>query len=249
VWGIGRRVLPRLELMGIKTASDFTSKPRAWVQKELHLSGERTWLELQGHDCIPTDHAIANKSICVSRSFAEMINEFEQLRTHVSNFAAQCAEKLRRQHSVCTRVTVFIDTNRFRTDLPQYNNSHSMDLLTPENTTQGIVKAAIRCLENVYRGNFMYKRAGVTLSEICDEKSIQTNFLDFDATAHKKMRRLNKIVDSINTSIGSETIILGSQQYSTDETTGKATAFRDIMRHQFRSNNFTTRWQDLFEGA
>lgn len=247
VWGIGRRFKARLELSGIKTAHDFVQKPRSWVQKEFHLSGERTWLELQGKDCIPTDHNAANKSICVSRSFPEMITDFTSMRTHVSNFAAQCSGKLRRQHNACSRVTVFIDTNRFRPDLPQHNGSFTMELLTPDNSTQGIVKTAVQCLENVFRANFCYKRAGVTLSGISEERSVQTNFLDFDATLHTKLKKLDKIVDSINEANGCETIVLGSQQYIRDNNTGKATSFRDTMRHQFRSNNFTTRWQDIVD--
>ena len=92
VWGIGRRHREHLEGIGINTAFDFAMKPRLWVKKEFHVTGERTWLELNGTDCIPMEEMRVKKSICTSRSLPEMTDSFDDLRTHVSNYAARCAE-------------------------------------------------------------------------------------------------------------------------------------------------------------
>ena len=64
-----------------------------------------------------------------------MVTDMDTLRTSVSNFAARCAEKLRKQQSVAQSVSVFIDTNHFREDLPQYWNMAEERLLTPSNST------------------------------------------------------------------------------------------------------------------
>ncbi|SDZ77478.1 DNA polymerase V [Segatella bryantii] len=82
------------------------------------------------------------KSICTSRSFNGMITEFDDLRTHVSNYAARCAEKLRQQGTVASIVGVFLNTNAFREDLPQYWNFQEIQLLTPSSYTITIVKSA-----------------------------------------------------------------------------------------------------------
>lgn len=212
VWGIGRRMGAQLEYMGVRTAADFADKARSWVRKEFHLIGERTWFELHGQDCIPTEHREIRKTLSTTRSFAEMTSDFDVVRARVSDYAAQCAERLRAQHSVCATVSVFVDTNHFRTDLSQYTGEHSIDLLTPDNSTQGIVQAAGRCLEHVFRPGFLYKRAGVTVSRLCDASSVQTNFLDFDAERYARLRRLSAAVDTINAANGRRTIVLGSQQ-------------------------------------
>lgn len=52
-------------------------------------------------------------------------------------------------------------------------------------------------------------------------------------------------MDNINKVNGSEAIVLGSQQYTRKEGKGKAGSFRDAIKHDFRSPNYTTRWQDI----
>ncbi len=41
----------------------------------------------------------------------------------VSTYTARAAEKLREQDSLAARITVFLRTNAFREDMPQYSNS------------------------------------------------------------------------------------------------------------------------------
>lgn len=245
VWGIGRRFLERLARDDIHTAWDFTQVGRSWVHSAFNIVAVRTWEELQGIDSIPTEEMTAKKSICTSRSFPGMTDDFTTLRTHVSNYAARCAEKLRRQHSVCGLVTVFIDTNHFRQDLPQYGNSSSKSFLTPVNSTQEIVSGALECVQKIFRTGYKYKRAGVIVSCIDKESPVQTDFFDYDASRRKKLKRLTAAVDNINKVNGSEAIVLGSQQYTRKEGKGKAGSFRDAIKHDFRSPNYTTRWQDI----
>ncbi len=247
VWGIGRRFKARLAEIGITTAYDFSMKPRAWVRKQFHLPGERTYMELLGHDCVPNEEITAKKTICTSRSFPGMISDFTALRTHVTNDAVRCSEKLRQQHSACALVSVFIDTNRFRDDLPQYGNWGSVVLLTPANDVQTVVQAAHEALQKIYREGFQYKRAGVVVSELCAEGEIQTDLFDYDAEEYAKRRRLSAAVDRINRINGRESIVLGSQQYTAPQGKGKAGSFRDAIKHDFRSGNYTTRWQDLLQ--
>ena len=132
VWGIGRRYAARLQTTGIKTALDFASKADSWVRATLNnVVTIRTWKELNGEDVIPMEEMSKKKSICTSRSFPGMITDIQDLRTHISNYAARCAEKLRKQQSVAQTVCVFVDTNHFREDLPQYWNMGEERLLTP----------------------------------------------------------------------------------------------------------------------
>lgn len=152
VWGIGRRYASRMTAMGIKTAYDFASHSDSWVRSTFkNIVIERTWQELNGTDCIPDDVPTKKQSICTSRSFDGMINDFDTLRTHIANFAARCAEKLRRQQSVAHIVGVFIDSNHFRPELEQYWNMTEVAFPTPSSSTIDIVKAATVCLSRIYR--------------------------------------------------------------------------------------------------
>ena len=246
VWGIGRRYATRLQAMGVQTAFDFAERNLSWVRATFkNIVIERTWHELNGEDCIPNEELAKKKSICISRSFNGMITDLDGLRTHVSNFAARCSEKLRQQGTVASTIAVFLHTNAFREDLPQYWNFQEMRLITPTNSSIAIVKAANNVLRKVYRQDYHYKKAGVIVMGIAPNAPIQQDFFDITAEQIEKMRRLDAIVDRLNKVNGTEFIGLGSQQYTSKGCEGKAYSFANAIKHDFRSKNPTTRWKDI----
>lgn len=242
VWGIGRRYASRMTAMGIKTAYDFACHSESWVRSTFkNIVIERTWQELNGTDCIPDEVPTKKQSICTSRSFDGMINDFDTLRTHIANFAVRCAEKLRRQQSVAHIVGVFIDSNHFRPELEQYWNMTEVAFPTPSSSTIDIVKAATVCLSRIYRKDIQYKRAGVILMGVIPNSAIQPDLFTFDATRHTNMQQLDKAVDKINKVDGTETVILSSQQYP------RGTKFADAIKHDFKSSCPTTRWCEIMK--
>lgn len=246
VWGIGRRYAARLQAEGITTAADFAKQPPEWVKATFNsIVIERTRRELNGQDCIADEQMAAKKSICTSRSFATNANDFVTLRTHVANFAARCAEKLRRQRSATATVAVFAHTNPFRTDLPQYSGFAEAHLPTPTDSTTTIVQAATKALRQLFREGYRYKKAGVILLSVGPNSPVQTSLIDYNAEQFARMRRLDKVVDRINRLHGTETIVLGAQQYTATRGQGKADVFANVIRHDLRSPNPTTRWTDI----
>ena len=246
VWGIGRRYAAKLEAHGVKTAYDFAEHNQTWVKATFNnIVIERTWRELNGEDCVPNEEMAKKKSICTSRSFNGMITDLDGLRTHVSNYAARCAEKLRQQGTVASIVSVFLNTNAFREDLPQYWNFQEMRLITPSSSTITIVKAANEVLQQLYRPDYHYKKAGVIVMGIGPNSPIQQDLFDINAEQFEKMRKLDAVIDRINRLNGSETIVLGSQQYTQKDGKGKAQVFANAIKHDFKSKNPTTRWSDI----
>ena len=246
VWGIGRRYAARLEALGVKTAYDFAEHNQTWVKATFNnIVIERTWRELNGEDCVPNEEMAKKKSICTSRSFNGMITDLDGLCTHVSNYAARCAEKLRQQGTVASIVGVFLNTNAFREDLPQYWNFQEMRLVTPSSSTITIVKAANEVLQKLYRQGYHYKKAGVIVMGIGPNSPIQQDLFDINAEQFEKMKRLDAVIDRINKVNGTETIVLGSQQYTQKDGKGKANVFANAIKHDFKSKNPTTRWSDI----
>ena len=246
VWGIGRRYAAKLEALGVKTAYDFAEHNQTWVKATFNnIVIERTWRELNGEDCVPNEEMAKKKSICTSRSFNGMITDLDGLRTHVSNYAARCAEKLRQQGTVASIVGVFLNTNAFREDLPQYWNFQEMRLLTPSSSTVTIVKAANEVLQKLYRQGYHYKKAGVIVMGIGPNSPIQPDLFDYNAEQFEKMKRLDAVIDRINKINVTETIVLGSQQYTQKDGKGKANVFANAIKHDFKSKNPTTRWSDI----
>lgn len=246
VWGIGRRYTARLQQYSIHTAYDFAAKPQSWVRAILrNIVIERTWRELNGQDCVPNEQLAAKKSICTSRSFNGMITDLDELRTHVSNYAVRCAEKLRSQGSVACIVAVFLNTNPFREDLPQYWNFQEQRLITPTATTTTIVQTAAHLLEQLYLPGYKYKKAGVIVMGIGPNSPVQPDLFDTNAEQFQRMRCLDAVIDRINRVQGTETIVLGAQQYTRKNGAGKADVFANAIKHDYRSPNPTTRWTDI----
>ena len=248
VWGIGRRYSAKMEKYGIKTAYDFAAHSESWVRATFNnVVICRTWAELNGDDCVPDEEQAKRKSVCVSRSFNGMVSDIETLRTHVSNYAARCAEKLRSQGSVASTVGVFINTNTFREDLEQYTNYHETRLVTPSNSTVTIVSAANEALQAIFRPGYRYKRAGVVLTDVANDSPVQVDLLGTAPERYNKLRHVDEAIDRINRLYGTETVVLCSQQYPMKGVNGKAEVFANVIKHDFRSPNPTTRWSDIIK--
>ena len=207
VWGIGRRTLEVLNCYGVHTPLQFADKKESWVRAHFHQPGVQTWMELNGIPCIDTSEVIRNQNICTSRSFGDMVSDLPSLKASVASFAASCANKLRGQQSVCQSVTVFVSSNSFRTDLPQYGNAATVLLATPTSDTLEINKAAMQCLESVYLPGIMYKKSGVLLGKISPAYPAQMELFNSPV---RRMRRENLMhaLDDINQRYGAKTLHL-----------------------------------------
>ena len=246
VWGIGRRYAAKLQSLGIHTAFDFASISKESLNATFNnIVIYRTWAELNGEDCVPNEAMAKKKSICTSRSFNGMISDLETIKIHVANYAARCAEKLRQQNTVASIVGVFLNTNYFREDLPQYWQFKELSLPTPTNSTTTLVKTAHGVLNEIYKEGYQYKKAGVIVMGIAPTSPIQLNLFDINAERFEKLKSLDKVIDRINKVNGTETVILAAQQYRQKSEQGKADVFANAIKHDFRSKNPTTRWSDI----
>ena len=226
VWGIGRRYAAKLQALGVHTAYDFAKHHKDWVRLTFNnINIFRTWQELNGEDVVPNEELAKKKSICTSRSFNGMIGDIETLRTHVSNYA--------------------LNTNAFREDLPQYWNFLEQRLITPTSSSITIIQTANEVLKKIYREGYQYKKAGVIVMGIGADSPIQQDLFDINAEQFQKMKRLDEVIDRINRMHGSETIVLGSQQYTRKDGKGKADVFANAIKHDFRSPSPTTRWSEV----
>lgn len=242
VWGIGRRMRRKLEYIGVNTAYDFASLPKDYVRRRFHVTGERTWKELHGMPCISVDglDMVSKKTIVTSRSFPEMIRDLADLRSHVANYAARCALKLRRQNSVCSVVTAFIQSNRFREDLEQYDGSGSYSFTTPTNTTNEIVANATGILEHIFRKGIYYKRAGIMVSGITHANVIQPDLFEYSPEKRRKYNEISSTIDKINSRMGADTVVLGAQQYRERSEDGKSIKFVNAIRRALKSPDYST---------
>lgn len=198
VWGIGRRVTPRLLAMGLTTAYDYVSMPQDWVYKNLGLGGLRVWNELNGKESVDEERDEARQSICTSRSFAETITDIQELSARVSDFAAKCAEKLRHDGTAAYCINTFLYTNRFREDKPQDFPDATIRLDMPASSTQEVVSAALKALKLIWKPGFEYKKAGVVVFDIVNRDERQLTLFETDSAKKEKQDVLSQVMDNVN---------------------------------------------------
>lgn len=234
VWGIGRRRAKFLQSRGIMTALDFARADRRWVRRALTVVGARIQAELNGVRCLELEtQPAARKSVTCSRSFGSAIETLAEMKEAIASFMTKGAEKLRKGNLAASVVTVFIHTNRFRQDEPQYGNSVTHELLYPTNTDDELLKVALVAIERIYREGYRFKKAGVMLNHLTPSDHLTLRM--FGQDAWEKRRQVATAVDVINRKYGRGTIHLGEAQ-----TCGKWQT-----RAEMKSPRYSTRWREL----
>jgi len=109
-------------------------------------------------------------------------------------------EKLRKQHSVTGCITVFIRTNPFNPQEPQYQPSASVKLDAATQDRRAIIATANRLLKEIFKAGYGYHKCGVQFSHIQPEASPgQLELFDFaDTGLPIENRQLMKAIDQIN---------------------------------------------------
>ena len=208
VWGIGRQLSKKLMQHGIKNAYQFTQLPDEWIRKNLSIVELRLKMDLEGKPTIALEDVKSKKSIATTRTFDTNYLELSKIQERVSTFAVTCSEKLRKQQSSCNSIMVFIQTNGFRADMPQYNKSIVVKTDYPTNSSIDIVKLAVIGLNAIYKEGFSYKKAGVIVMDIVPENQNQLNLF---VAANPKHNILMSVMDKLNKMIGQKKIKLACQ--------------------------------------
>ncbi|MDQ6763189.1 MAG: DUF4113 domain-containing protein, partial [Bacteroidota bacterium] len=130
----------------------------------------------------------------------------------ISNHAATCAIKLRKQNCVCKKVNVFIQTNPNRPDLKQYKHSITFQCETATNVTHEIIAYALKALEIMYlHDDYFYFKCGVMVLDIIPQSVVQINM--FDSHDRNKGKIINSIMDKVNLNMGEGTVRMAVQRF------------------------------------
>ena len=235
VWGVGPRITKRLGAMGITSVLDLRNASPKEMRTHFGVVMERTCNELRGISCLELeDIAQPKKQIMSSRSFGVPVETLAELRESVASYLATAAEKLRRQKSAAGAVYVFLLTNRFKEDEPQYNAGITVPMPDATDDTLALTAVALKGLAAIFRPGFRYKKTGIMLTLLSDKATRQTTLFD-DPTARMKSERLMVAMDAINREFGRGTVRSGASGVEQ----------RWAMRSENRSPRYTTRWDEL----
>jgi DNA polymerase V len=173
------------------------------------------------------------KNTCCSRSFGKPVTRLDELEEAVANYAVRATRKIRSEGSLASGLQVFVMTNRFREDQPQYSNSRTIGLDEPTDDPLRIVKNAKALLQSIYRKGYAYKKVGVLLLGLASASSRQGLLFE----EHRNTRRKDFVdaLEEIASRYGRSGAFLAAQ--------GIDHSWR--MKRQSRTPRYTTCWEEI----
>lgn len=240
IWGVGRAYADKLINRGITTAWDLCNMPEEWIYKHLGgVVGTRLVRELKGIPCIEMkDELRVKKMIATTRMFGKNVTELNDIKEAVATYTARAGEKLRRQKCAASVLSIFIVAKE-ESHSANFNRgaTFSTHTILPAATsiTNELITPAMRLAEEIFKPGSEYKKAGVILSGIVPDTSIQSNL--FIPPAKNNKRFLMDALDNLNFSMRDNVVKFASSGLHRDWK----------MRKEFRSPRYTSRWNELRE--
>ncbi|MBT8499988.1 DNA polymerase V subunit UmuC [Pantoea agglomerans] len=234
IWGVGRRISKRLNLMGIENALQLSRAHPSLIRKNFSVVLERTVRELNGESCIPLEEFVpAKQQIVCSRSFGERITSKVLMQEALCQYATRAAEKLRKERQFCRRISVFIRTSPHAQGEIFYGNSAGESLTIPTQDTRDVIEVAMRSLDRIWVEGRRYMKAGIMLDDFTPNGVSQLNLFD-ENKPRANSAQLMKVLDGINQSG------LGSVWFA-----GQGVNTEWKMKRDMLSPAWTTRWSDI----
>ena len=154
------------------------------------------------------------------KKLGQPVTKRHELEQAVSTYIERAAAKMRRQHLATATLQVFVTTCR-----------------SPPPTRPKLAKAALNALDNLWRPNLRYKKAGVILLDLVPAAIVQGDLWETPDTPRTKA--LMRTLDRLNTIHGRDTVTLALS--------GRKPRWG--LRSEKRSPRFTTDWDELLEVA
>lgn len=234
VWGIGRRLAPRLNALGIDTALDLARANPGVMRRYFSVTLERTVRELNGEYCLELEDVQSpRQQIICSRSFGERITELTAMKEAVSTYTARAAEKLRQQGQYAGTITAYIRTGPHNAGRLPYGASATATLPLPSDDTRELSARAVTLLQGLWRSDCRYAKAGVILTDLYDPGTCQQTLFN-PGRERPDGKALMAVMDRINHTGKNRVWFAGE---------GIAKPWQ--MKSAHRSPGYTTRWSDL----
>lgn len=238
IWGVGNRKALKLEDVGIVDAWQLKQMSEEWARKNLGgVVGVRLIKELRGVPAIELEEQLKTKKmITTTRMFGCQVTELKDVQEAVATYISRAAEKLRRQQSAAKMITVYVVPKEEGEHIKyRHGPTESTSIILPAATsdTALLIKPAMFLVEKLFIKGNIYKKAGVILSGLEPDKSIQANL--FVAPSKNTRRYLMNTLDNINFSMRDDVVKFA--------TSGTKKDWK--MRQELRSARYTTRWEEL----
>ena len=203
VWGIGRRLEPKLRGHGIYTAYDYVQKNDVWLKSRFGKLGLELKYELLGNQINKISTKIQPpKSIMDTKSFPEFSTDLNYLKNELMIHIHSACRKLRRADCKCKTIGVIIKTKEFQTIFEKIDLEHAT------NFEFEISEYAIPILEKLFNPNTIYRSVGILLENFNSCENEQKTLFE-DTSRRDKNEKLAKSLDKLEEKFGRNIVTTG----------------------------------------
>jgi DNA polymerase V len=234
VWGIGRRIAPRMRAEHIATALDLKNMPLKLAGQLMGVHGKQLVLELNGTSCygFSPEHN-PRKSIMRGRTFGEETSDYEVVQAAIVNQAVAAAFRLRLNGSFIKTAYAVLNTSRHKPGYRKIIAAAHFDTPTADSGT--IAAGLMAAIRDVWQPLKFY-RAAVLFPELIPAGNLQLDMLGaVDPAQSDLSQRRMAAVDHINNRYGARSIRYAAEILSN----------RWQPRKNIRSPAYTSNWDEL----
>ncbi len=196
---IGKRTVPKLYNMQIRTIGDLAKIDEKILTKKFGKHGTMMWEYANGIDNSEVQYK-EEKPKCVGNSITlpENINEIEKLEEILLALAEQVGYRLRKYDLLANTVRVQLRTKNFE------DTSHQSKLLVATSSTKEIYQKAKELLNQMFYKTMSIRLIGLSVDNLTEKNATQISL--FNENNFEKQDKIDKVVDELKNKYGYNTI-------------------------------------------
>ena len=192
---LGKRTVPKLYNMQIKTIGDLAKTDKKLLQDKFGKHGMMMWEYANGIDDSEVKYVKEKpKGIGNSITLPEDISDIEKLEEILLALTEQVTYRLRREKMMAKVVNVQLRNKDF------VDTSHQRKMLTATANTKEIFQVAKELLKQMYIKGTPIRLIGLRVDDLTDKEEIQMSL--FENTKNEKQEKLDKTIDELKEKYG-----------------------------------------------
>ena len=196
---LGRKTVPKLYNIQIKTIGDLANADKNMLQKKFGKHGIMMWEYANGIDNSEVKYEEEKpKGIGNSITLPENITNIKKLEEILLALAEQVTYRLRKYNMKANTVNVQLRTNEFK------DTSHQGKLLTATSSTKEIYSKAKELLSQMYKDGIPIRLIGLRVDNLTEEGESQLSL--FKNEENEKQEKLDKAIDKLKEKYGYNSI-------------------------------------------
>lgn len=237
VWGIGRKLAPKLRAIGIRSALDLSRLDQLYAQQIMGIHGRQTVAELNGQSCLPISPSKNRRqSITHGRIFGEDTNCFNVIEAAITSLVSKATLTLRREGLLANQATVCLQTNRYKPNYSCFVETLKLKELKAPSADPGVISSGlIKAIQPKLGVNHYIHKADIYLNDLIPLNQLQLKLLGINLSGLDSNQARLSAIDRLNDRFGQRTIKLASENLSNNWRPKK----------KLISPSYTTNWYDL----